>query len=50
LKNDDLNNYVQARGVKWLLVPKEPFSYEKVLKKQFSQMSIYNIKNNRAVA
>jgi len=46
LQNEELNNYVQSRTVEWLLVPEEPFIYEKILKKQFSQMSIYDIKNN----
>jgi len=46
LNDDNLNNYQQSRAVEWLLVPDEPFSYEKILKKQFSQMSIYDIKNN----
>jgi 5-methylcytosine-specific restriction protein B len=46
LHNEELDNYVQSRTVEWLLVPEEPFIYEKILKKQFSQMSIYDIKNN----
>lgn len=46
IDNDILDSYVQARSVDWLLVPSEPFSYEKILKKRFSQMTIYNIKNN----
>jgi len=46
LEDDELKSYVQARPVEWLIIPEEPFPYEKILKKQFSQMSIYNIKNN----
>lgn len=46
LDDDNLKTYVQSRGVDWLLIPEEPFSYEKVLKKQFSQMTIYDIKSN----
>ncbi|MDQ1243889.1 MAG: 5-methylcytosine-specific restriction enzyme, partial [Campylobacterota bacterium] len=46
LEDDNLKTYVQSRDVEWLLVPNEPFSYEKVLKKQFSQMTIYDIKSN----
>jgi 5-methylcytosine-specific restriction protein B len=46
LEDDNLKTYAQSRDVEWLLVPEEPFSYEKVLKKQFSQMTIYDIKSN----
>jgi len=46
LDDENLKNYVQSRGVEWLLIPEEPFLYEKVLKKQFSQMSIYDVKSN----
>lgn len=46
LDDDNLKTYVQSRSVEWLLFPNEPFSYEKILKKQFSQMSIYDIKSN----
>ena len=46
LDRDDLDSFVQARGVEWIFVPDEPIYYEKILYKQFSQMSIYNIKNN----
>lgn len=46
LEDDNLKTYVQSRDVEWLLVPEEPFSYEKILKKQFSQMTIYDIKSN----
>ena len=46
IDDENLKSYVQSRGVEWLLIPKEPFSYGKVLKKQFSQMSIYDIKSN----
>jgi len=46
IEDDNLKSYVQSRDVEWLLVPEEPFSYEKVLKKQFSQMTIYDIKSN----
>lgn len=49
LEEDELDNYVQSRNVEWLLIPEEPFSYEKVLKKQFSQMSIYNITSNTKI-
>ena len=46
LDRDDLDSFVQARGVEWIFVPDEPIYYEKILRKQFTQMSIYNIKNN----
>ena len=46
LDRDDLDSFVQARRVEWIFVPDEPIYYEKILYKQFSQMSIYNIKNN----
>jgi 5-methylcytosine-specific restriction enzyme B len=46
IDDDTLRTYVQSREVEWLLVPDEAFSFEKILKKQFSQMSIYDIKNN----
>ena len=46
LDRNDLGSFVQARGVKWIFIPDEPVYYEKILYKQFSQMSIYNIKYN----
>ena len=46
LDRDNLDSFVQARGVEWIFVPDEPIYYEKILRKQFTQMSIYNIKNN----
>ena len=46
LDQDDLNSFVQARSVEWIFVPDEPIDYDKFLYKQFSQMSIYNIKYN----
>jgi len=46
LNDDNLGSYQQSRKVEWLLIPDESFSYEKILKKQFSQMSIYDIKKN----
>ena len=46
LDRDDLDSFVQARGVEWIFVPDEPIYYEKILYKQFTQMSIYNIKDN----
>lgn len=46
LVQDELDSFVQARGVEWIFVPDEPIYYEKILRKQFTQMSIYNIKNN----
>jgi len=49
LEDEELGNYVQSRAVEWLLIPEEPFTFEKVLKKQFSQMSIYDIKNNTKI-
>lgn len=49
LEEEELGTYVQSRDVEWLLVPEEPFTFEKVLKKQFSQMSIYDIKNNTKI-
>jgi 5-methylcytosine-specific restriction protein B len=45
-ENDDLESYVQARNVEWLLVAQESFSYEKLLYKKLSQKSIYDIKKN----
>ena len=47
--NDELNSYVQSREIEWLLVAKEPFSYEKILYKKLSQMSIYGIKKNTKI-
>ncbi|ALF47705.1 AAA family ATPase [Campylobacter concisus] len=46
LDRDDLESFVQARSVEWIFIPDEPIYYEKILYKQFSQMSIYNIKDN----
>ena len=46
LDQDELGSFVQARRVEWIFVPDEPIDYEKILYKQFSQMSIYNIKYN----
>ena len=46
LDRNDLGSFVQARDVKWIFIPDEPVYYEKILYKQFSQMSIYNIKYN----
>lgn len=46
LDRDDLESFVQARSVEWIFIPNEPIYYEKILYKQFSQMSIYNIKDN----
>ncbi len=46
LDRDDLDSFVQARGVEWIFVPDEPIDYDKFLYKQFTQMSIYNIKDN----
>ena len=46
LVQDDLDSFVQARSVEWIFVPDKPIDYDKFLYKQFSQMSIYNIKYN----
>ena len=46
LDQDDLDSFVQARRVEWIFVPDEPIDYDKFLYRQFSQMSIYNIKYN----
>ena len=46
LDDDGLGNYIQSRSVQWLLIPETPFLHDRVLKKQFSQMTIYNIKSN----
>ena len=46
LEQNDLDSFVQARGVEWIFAPDEPIDYDKFLYKQFSQMSIYNIKYN----
>ena len=46
LDRDNLDSFVQARSVEWIFVPDKPIDYDKFLYKQFSQMSIYNIKYN----
>ena len=46
LEQNDLGSFVQARDVEWIFVPGEPIDCTKILYKQFSQMSIYNIKYN----
>ncbi len=46
LDRNDLDSFVQARRVEWIFVPNEPIDYEKILYSKFSQMSIYNIKDN----
>ncbi|MBQ7675446.1 MAG: AAA family ATPase [Campylobacter sp.] len=47
-KIDDeiMEDFVQTRKVEWIFLPNEPFSYNKILNKKLSQMSIYKIKNN----
>ena len=47
LDRDDLDSFVQARSVEWIFVPDKPIiDCDKFLHKQFTQKSIYNIKNN----
>lgn len=46
LDDESLDCYVQSREVEWLLIPNEPFSYDKFLINRFSQVTIYNIKDN----
>jgi 5-methylcytosine-specific restriction protein B len=46
IDDENLGSYVQSRSVEWLIIPEEPFPYEKILKRKFSQMTIYDIKNN----
>ena len=48
-EDEQVRDYVQARDVEWLLVPDEPFSYEKILNKQLSQATIYNIKKHAKI-
>ena len=46
IDDESLDCYIQSREVEWVLLPKEPFSYNSILKKRFSQKTIYNIKDN----
>lgn len=46
IDDDSLDSFVQAREVEWLLIPNEPFYYDKILDKKFIQKTIYNIKDN----
>ncbi|MCZ6156555.1 AAA family ATPase [Campylobacter ureolyticus] len=46
IDDDSLDSFVQAREVEWLLIPNEPFPYDKFLINRFSQFTIYNIKDN----
>ena len=46
IDDKSLDCYMQSREVEWILLPKEPFPYRQILEKRFSQMTIYNIKDN----